>query len=58
MLYYNYKRKGEIFMKIKIVNLKNNKIWFEEFNSMFLMNQRINKIRYSKKLKIIAIETY
>lgn len=43
-------------MKIKILNLKNNKTWVEEFNSVFLMNQRINKIRYSKKLKVILIE--
>ena len=43
-------------MKIKILNLKNNKTWVEEFDSVFLMNQRINKIRYSKKLKVILIE--
>lgn len=43
-------------MKIKVLNLENNKIWEEVFTSLYLMQKRINKLKYSKKLKIIFIE--
>ena len=45
-------------MKIKILDLTTNKTWIETFSSLFLMNKRINKLKYSKKLEIIAKEDY
>lgn len=45
-------------MEIKILDLTTNKTWTESFSSDFLMKKRINKIKYSKKLKIISIFKY
>lgn len=43
-------------MKIKILDLTTNKTWEENFTSPYLMQKRINKLKYSKKLKVISME--
>ena len=45
---------GGFNMKIRILDTTTNKTWEESFTSPYLMNKRINKLRYSKKLKIIS----
>ena len=45
-------------MEIKILDTTTNKSWIESFTSEFLMNKRINKIKHSKKLKIISVFKY
>ena len=45
-------------MEIKILDTTTNKSWIENFASEFLMNKRINKLKYSKKLKVISVFKY
>ena len=41
-------------MEIKIFNSKTKKTWTESFNSFYLMQKRLNKLKYSKKLKVLS----
>lgn len=41
-------------MEIKILDTTTNKSWTESFTSEYLMNKRLNKLKYSKKLKVIS----
>lgn len=45
-------------MEIKILNLENGAVWTETFTSEFLMNKRLNKLKYSKKLKVVSYFKY
>ena len=38
---------------IKILDITSNKTWEETFANPYLMNKRINKLKYSKKLQVI-----
>ena len=42
-------------MKIRILNLETNKVWEESFDSPFFLEKRVNKLKHSKKLKVISI---
>lgn len=41
-------------MKIRILDTTTNRTWEENFTSPYLMNKRINKLKYSKRLIIIS----
>lgn len=43
-------------MNIKILNKETGKIWIESFTSPYFMEKRINKLKFSKKLYVIAKE--
>ena len=39
--------------ELKIFDTENNKAWVEIFDSPFLLQKRKNKLKYSKKLKVV-----
>lgn len=41
-------------MEIKIFNIETKKIWIEKFESFYFMQKRLNKLKWSKKLKVIS----
>lgn len=41
-------------MEIKIFNTETNKTWIEKFESYYFMQKRLNKLKYSKKLKVLS----
>lgn len=41
-------------MEIKIFNVETKKIWTEKFESYYFMQKRLNKLKWSKKLKVIS----
>lgn len=41
-------------MEIKIFNTETNKTWIEKFESFYFMQKRLNKLKLSKKLKILS----
>ena len=43
-------------MKIKIMDKRTGRTWTEEFQSLYLMEKRINKLKYSKNLQVISTE--
>ena len=45
-------------MEIKILNLENGIVWTETFTSQYLMNKRLNKLKYSKKLRVLSYFKY
>lgn len=45
-------------LELKIFDLQNNKTWIETFNSPFLLEKRQNKLKHSKKLKVLSNTKY
>lgn len=43
-------------MKIRIMDKRTGRTWMEEFKSPYLMEKRINKLKYSKSLQVISTE--
>ena len=41
-------------MSIEILDTTTNRSWTERFDSYYLFRKRVNKLKYSKKLKIIS----
>lgn len=41
-------------MYIRVLDTTTNKIFELRFNSFYLLNKRLTKLRYSKKLKVLA----
>lgn len=41
-------------MEIKIFNTETNKTWTEKFESFYFMQKRLNKLKLSKKLKVLS----
>ena len=41
-------------MEIKIFNTETKKTWTEKFESYYFMQKRLNKLKWSKKLKVIS----
>lgn len=43
-------------MKIRIMDKRTGRTWIEEFKSPYIMEKRINKLKYSKNLQVISTE--
>ena len=43
-------------MQIKVMNLETKKTWVEKFTSYYYMQERIRKLKWSKRLRVIGTE--
>lgn len=45
-------------MEIKIMDKRTGRTWIENFKSPYLMDKRINKLKYSKNLLVISVTRF
>jgi hypothetical protein len=41
-------------MEIRIMDKRTGRTWVEKFNTPYLLEKRVNKLKHSKNLKVIA----
>jgi len=41
-------------MEIRIMDKRTGRTWKEQFQTPYLLEKRVNKLKYSKNLKVIA----
>lgn len=41
-------------MEIRIMDIRTGRTWKEQFTSAYLLEKRVNKLKHSKNLKVIA----